>query len=72
MGDEGAVVDKLIKANARVKVRNILKGFSAADLQGEGLAEVEQVIQEELRQDYESEGVWLISFELRDIEFKQD
>ncbi len=69
LGDEQAVVDKLIKANARVRVRNLIRLYSSVDLQGEGLAEVEQALEEKLRQEYESEGIRLISFDLR-VEFE--
>ncbi len=72
LGDEQEMVDKVVKANARVRVRNILKRFTAADLYSGNVAEAEEAISEQLRQDYEQEGIQLIFFGLRSIDFTDD
>lgn len=72
LGDEEAVVDKLIKANARVKVRNILKGYTAADLYSGNVTAAEEAIAAELRRDYAVEGIELIFFGLRSIGFTDE
>ena len=72
LGTEQEVVDKVIKANARVRVRNILKRFAAADLYSGNVAEAEEAITEQLQTDYAQEGIELIFFGLRSIGFTDD
>jgi regulator of protease activity HflC (stomatin/prohibitin superfamily) len=62
----------LIKANARVRVRNILKGYTAADLYSGNVTAAEEAISAELSQNYANEGVELVFFGLRSIGFTED
>jgi regulator of protease activity HflC (stomatin/prohibitin superfamily) len=72
LGDERAMVAKVVEANARVRVRNLLKRFQAADLYSGNVSEAEDAITEQLRQDYETEGIELVFFGLRSIGFTED
>jgi regulator of protease activity HflC (stomatin/prohibitin superfamily) len=72
LGTEQEVVEKVVKANARVRVRNILKRFEAADLYSGNISAAEDAIAEQLRVDYETEGIQLIFFGLRSIEFTEE
>ncbi len=72
LGTEQEVVDKVVKANARVRVRNILKQFQAADLYSGDVAKAEEAITEQLQEDYAAEGIELVFFGLRSIGFTDD
>ncbi len=72
LGDERAMVAKVVEANARVRVRNLLKRFQAADLYSGNVAEAEDAITEQLRQDYQEEGIELVFFGLRSIGFTEE
>jgi regulator of protease activity HflC (stomatin/prohibitin superfamily) len=69
LGDEKEMVEKVVKANARVRVRNILKRFQAADLYSGNVEAAEQAISEQLKEDYGHEGIELVFFGLRSIQF---
>jgi regulator of protease activity HflC (stomatin/prohibitin superfamily) len=72
LGTEQEMVEKVVKANARVRVRNILKRFQAADLYSGNVADAEQAIEGQLRTDYETEGIQLVFFGLRSVKFTDD
>jgi regulator of protease activity HflC (stomatin/prohibitin superfamily) len=72
LGTEQEVVEKVVKANARVRVRNILKRFAAADLYSGNIEAAEEAIAEQLREDYEKESIQLVFFGLRSIEFTDE
>ncbi len=69
LGTEQEMVEKVVKANARVRVRNILKRFQAADLYSGNVEAAEQDIADQLRVDYETEGIQMVFFGLRSIQF---
>lgn len=71
LGTERDMVEKVVKANARVRARNIIKRYPAADLYASYLA-AEAVVAEALRADYELEGIELLSFEINSIQFSKD
>lgn len=72
LGTEKEMVDKVVKANARVRVRNILKRYEAAQLYSGDIETAEDAIAEQLRQDYKKEGIQLVFFGLRSIAFTED
>ncbi len=72
LGTEQEVVEKVVKANARVRVRNILKRYEAASLYSGDVAVAEQAIEEQLRADYTKEGIELVFFGLRSIQFTDE
>lgn len=69
LGTEREMVEKVVKANARVRVRNILKRFQAADLYSGNVEAAEAAIAEQLLTDYEGEGIEMVFFGLRSIQF---
>ncbi len=69
LGNEREMVEKVVKANARVRVRNILKRFQAADLYSGNVEAAEQAITSQLAEDYAKEGIELVFFGLRSIQF---
>ncbi|MGD9099666.1 MAG: prohibitin family protein [Anaerolineae bacterium] len=72
LGTEREMVEKVVKANARVRVRNILKRFQAADLYSGDVETAETAIDKKLTEDYEAEGIELVFFGLRSIGFTED
>jgi regulator of protease activity HflC (stomatin/prohibitin superfamily) len=72
LGTESEMVEKVVRANARVRVRNLLKRYTAADLYSGNVSDAEEVIMEALRADYEAEGIELVFFGLRSIQFTDD
>jgi regulator of protease activity HflC (stomatin/prohibitin superfamily) len=72
LGTEHEMVEKVVRANARVRVRNLLKNYTAADLYSGNVAAAEEVIKKALSDDYGTEGIELVFFGLRSIEFTED
>jgi regulator of protease activity HflC (stomatin/prohibitin superfamily) len=71
LGTEQEVVEKVVKANSRVHVRNILKQFPASDLYSGNVERAQQEITLRLADDFKKEGLDLIFFGLRSIQFTE-
>ncbi len=71
LGTEVEVVEKVVKANSRVHVRNILKQFPASDLYSGNVEKAQEAIAQRLSQDFQEEGLELVFFGLRSIEFTE-
>lgn len=72
LGTEAEVVEKVVKANSRVHVRNILKQHIASDLYSGNVEQAQDDIRERLEPEFASEGVQLVFFGLRSIHFEED
>jgi regulator of protease activity HflC (stomatin/prohibitin superfamily) len=71
LGTEQEVVEKVVKANSRVHVRNILKQFPASDLYSGNVERAQQEIARTLTEDFSKEGLDLVFFGLRSIQFTE-
>jgi len=72
LGTEREMVVKVVKANARVRVRNGLRRFQSADLYNGDWTAAEAAITEVLRADFARESIELLSFEINSIQFAED
>jgi regulator of protease activity HflC (stomatin/prohibitin superfamily) len=72
IGDEEALVDKVIKFHTRILARNIPKEYEALDLYTGKIQEVQTEFEEQLRPLLAEKGVILEAFGLRQIEFQED
>jgi len=72
LGTEKEVVEKVVKANSRVRVRNILKQYPAKDLYSGNVEVAQQHIATKLKADFDREGLTLVFFGLRSIEFTDE
>jgi regulator of protease activity HflC (stomatin/prohibitin superfamily) len=70
LGTEGEVVEKVVKATSRVHVRNILKQHVASDLYSGNVEKAQEQISTRLQQDFAKEGVQLVFFGLRSVQFE--
>jgi regulator of protease activity HflC (stomatin/prohibitin superfamily) len=71
LGTEEEVVEKVVKANSRVHARNILKQFPASDLYSGNVERAQSEISRRLADDFSNEGLELIFFGLRSIQFTE-
>ena len=71
LGTESEMVEKVVKANSRVWVRNILKQYPASDLYSGNVELAQQAIAERLAGDFTKEGLELVFFGLRSIQFTE-
>jgi regulator of protease activity HflC (stomatin/prohibitin superfamily) len=71
LGTEQEVVEKVVKANSRVHVRNILKQFPASDLYSGNVERAQDAITSRLQADFEQAGLDLVFFGLRSIQFTE-
>jgi len=71
LGTEEEVVEKVVKANSRVHARNILKQFPASDLYSGNVERAQEEISLRLADDFRKEGLELIFFGLRSIQFTE-
>jgi prohibitin 2 len=72
LGTESEVVEKVVKASSRVHVRNILKQHTATDLYSGNVERAQEQIAERLTNEFEKEGLQLVFFGLRSIQFEED
>ena len=70
LGTETEVVEKVVKANSRVHVRNILKQHIASDLYSGNVEQAQQQISQRLADDFAKEGITLVFFGLRSVHFE--
>ncbi len=71
IGPEEAVVEKIVKTDSRIWVRNIPREFEAADLYTGNVQEVQNKIEEKLRPTFEANGITLDEVGIREIKFAQ-
>jgi regulator of protease activity HflC (stomatin/prohibitin superfamily) len=71
LGTEEEVVEKVVKANSRVHARNILKQFPASDLYSGNVERAQSEISRRLAEDFSKEGLELVFFGLRSIQFTE-
>ncbi len=71
LGTEPELVEKVVKANSRVHVRNILKQYPASDLYSGNVERAQETIAARLAKDFEKEGLELVFFGLRSIQFTE-
>jgi regulator of protease activity HflC (stomatin/prohibitin superfamily) len=72
LGDEAAIVSKVVKFHARILARNIPKQYVAADLYAGDILEVQEQFRTELAPLLAKDGVILDDFGLRQITFEED
>jgi regulator of protease activity HflC (stomatin/prohibitin superfamily) len=72
LGDEAAVVSKVVKFHARILARNIPKAYVAADLYAGDILEVQEQFRDELARLLSKDGVILDDFGLRKIDFEEE
>ncbi len=72
LGPEDRVVEKVVKAYSRVRVRNILKEFEASQLYSGNVEEAQKKIADKLRDDFAKNGLELTFFGLRSIHFTDE
>jgi regulator of protease activity HflC (stomatin/prohibitin superfamily) len=72
IGDEEALVDKVVKFHTRILARNIPKEYEALDLYTGKIQAVQIEFEEQLRPLLADKGVILEAFGLRQIEFQED
>jgi regulator of protease activity HflC (stomatin/prohibitin superfamily) len=72
IGDEQAVVEKVVKFHSRILARNIPKEYAALDLYTRNIQEVQDQFEEQLKPLFAEKGIVLDSFGLRKIEFTDD
>lgn len=72
IGDERAVVEKIVKFHSRILARNIPKEYEALDLYTGNIQKVQDQFEEQLAPLFADKGIILDSFGLRKIEFTED
>jgi prohibitin 2 len=72
IGNEGQVVEKVIKFHTRILARNIPKEYAALDLYAGNIQQVQEELEEQLRPLLADKGVILEAFGLRKIDFEDD
>ena len=71
LGTEKEVVEKIVKQNSRVWVRTLLRNYSANQLYSGDIQGAQEAIARQLQSDFESEGLELVFFGLRQIGFTE-
>lgn len=70
LGDMNGAVERIVKTESRIWARNIPREFTAEQLyQGDGVVEVQRLIEERLRPVFEANGLYLDSVGIREIKF---
>ena len=72
IGKEADLVEKIVKTESRVWVRNIPREYSANQLYTGNVQEVQTKIEERLRPVFEENGIYLDSFGIREIKFTEE
>jgi regulator of protease activity HflC (stomatin/prohibitin superfamily) len=72
LGDEAAVVEKVIKFHSRVVARQVPRNFKASELYTGDVAKAQLAIEEELRPLFQEKGLSLEAFGIREITFSPD
>ncbi len=72
IGDEGQVVEKVVKFHTRILARNIPKEYAALDLYAGNIQHVQDEFADQLRPLLSGKGIILEAFGLRKIDFQDD
>ena len=72
LGDEAAVVEKVIKFHSRVIARQVPRNYSASALYTGDVAKVQQDIEDQLRPVFDAKGLFLDAFGIREITFSPE
>ena len=72
LGDEGDVVEKVVKFHSRILCRQIPRSFAASELYTGDITVVEEEIASKLRPLFKEKGLVLDSFGIREIAFSAD
>lgn len=72
LGTEGEVVEKVVKTDSRIWVRNLPRDYAALDLYSGNIEVVSQEIFDELKPRFEENGIILDEFGVRSITFQED
>jgi regulator of protease activity HflC (stomatin/prohibitin superfamily) len=72
IGNEEAVVEKVVKFHTRILARNIPKQYAALDLYTGNIQQVQETFEQELSPLLSAKGVILEAFGLRKIDFQDD
>ena len=72
LGDEGDVVEKVVKFHSRILCRQIPRSFAASELYTGDITVVEEEIASKLRPLFQEKGLVLDSFGIREIGFSAD
>jgi len=72
LGDEAAVVEKVVKFHSRILCRQIPRNHKASELYTGDITVVEDAIVQQLRPLFEEKGLALDSFGIREITFSPD
>jgi len=72
LGTEQEVVEKVVKTDSRIWVRNIPRNYSALDLYTGNIDNVSDEIEGKLRPIFEANGLKLDEFGIRSINFRDD
>ena len=71
LGTELQIVDKVVKAESRVQVRNLIRKYAAEQLYTGDIQDAQMEIEESLIQVFEDNGIILDAFGIRQIEFEE-
>jgi len=71
IGNEHALVEKIVKTESRVKVRNVPREYTATELYTGNVANVQGQIEDMLRPLFEDNGLTLDSVGIREIKFTE-
>ena len=69
IGNEGATVEKIVKTESRVWVRNIPREYTATELYTGNIANVQIALEDKLRPIFETNGLVLDAVGIREIKF---
>jgi regulator of protease activity HflC (stomatin/prohibitin superfamily) len=72
LGDEAAIVEKVVKFHSRILARQIPRSYKASDLYTGDITVVQEAIADELRPLFLAKGLVLDSFGIREITFSPD
>ncbi len=72
IGNEEALVEKIVKTDSRIWARNIPREFEASKLYTGNVQEVQIVIEEKLTPLFKENGIILDEFGIREIKFSQE
>lgn len=69
LGDEVAIVEKVVKFHSRILARQVPRSYKASDLYTGDISVVQEAIADELRPLFQEKGLVLDSFGIREITF---
>lgn len=69
IGSEGSLVEKIVKTESRIWVRNIVREYTADQLYTGNVAEVQEKINNQIKPTFEANGLLLDSVGIREIKF---